>query len=279
MATDILCRFDPAQATPVVFLRDTIQNDKIQVWNGAGNPKYMPLDYYKMTSPLSADDERVLMERFKTATGKQDQVIRITHRLPRTSRPLPNMLTSSVQETPSAPVPRKSNAKSIDAQSAPNGPTGDLPQAGEVPAPMPVTTTPKPLPVDPNEPPSAGMFRRLQELNLRMAELAQRIASLDMERQNATTDYDTAKEACKELTIEYGKAIEQEAADELRKRKEALANLTANTNPLAVAAQALHDTETAQAPVEPPKADPAPATSKARGTGGRFKKAPAPAGK
>src|SRR5437763_10236924 len=142
MATDILCRFDARDQQPVVFLRDTIQGDKIQVWNGKGNPQWMPLDYYKMTGPLSADDERVLLDRYKKATNKEDQVIRITHRLPRNSRPLPNVLTdntasqsfkdinpppaaSKAASTASKPA---SGAKPIEAQTPPAGPTGDLPQ-------------------------------------------------------------------------------------------------------------------------------------------------------
>jgi hypothetical protein len=288
MATDILCRFDPAQQTPVVFLRDSINGNKIQVWKGTGKPEYMPLDYYKMTSPLSADDERVLMERFKQATGKQDQVIRITHRMPRTSRPLPNMLApqsapSSVVSEDKQPLAtqRKSTAKPIDAQNAPNVPTGDLPKEGEVPAPMPAATAPAPVSVEPNEPPSAAMFRRIKELNARMAELSATI-------QNATTDYEAAKQACKELTAEFEQQIERESQEELRKRKEMLAQVTGLSDPLATAAQALHDSATkpaeqpadpalAEPPKDEPKAD-APAASKPRATG-QARRAPAPAGK
>jgi len=286
MATDILCRFDPAQQAPVVFLRDSINGNKIQVWKGTGKPEFMPLDYYKMTSPLSADDERVLMERFKQATGKQDQVIRITHRMPRTSRPLPNMLAanapdSAVNEDKQPPATqRKSAAKPIDAQDAPSGPTGDLPKAGEVPAALPASTAPTAPVTDPNEPPSATMFRRIKELNARMAELTATI-------QNATTDYEATKQACKELTAEFEQQIERESQEELRKRKEMLAQLSGLSDPLATAAQALHDAGTKpaeQVPAEPlrdePKAEtPATAAPKARHTGGRVQRSPAPAGK
>jgi hypothetical protein len=286
MATDILCRFDPAQQTPVVFLRDSINGNKVQVWKGTGKPEYVPLDYYKMTSPLSADDERVLMERFKQATGKQDQVIRITHRMPRTSRPLPNMLAAAsapasvVNEEKPQATQRKTNAKPIDAQNAPSGPTGDLPQAGEVPAALPATTAPTAPVIDPNEPPSAAMFRRIKELNARMAQLTETI-------QNATTDYDATKQACKELTAEFEQQIERESQEELRKRKEMLAQVTGLSDPLATAAQALHDSATKPAeqlaaPAEPPKDEPkadAPAAPKARHIGGRVQRSPAPAGK
>jgi hypothetical protein len=280
MATDILCRYDAAQQAPVVFLRDSINGNKIQVWKGTGKPEFMPLDYYKMTSPLSADDERVLMERFKQATGKQDQVVRITHRMPRTSRPLPNVLAAAtapasvVNEDKQPPATqRKSTAKPIDAQNAPSGPTGDLPQAGEVPAALPASTAPTPAPVGPNEPPSAAMFRRIKELNAHMAQLTATI-------QNATTDYEATKQACKELTAEFEQQIERESQEELRKRKEMLAQVTGFSDPLAQAAQALHDTETkpaAQAPAEQPKVDPAPTAAKTRGAGGKFQRSPAPA--
>jgi len=284
MPTDILCRFDPAQEAAVVFLRDTINGNKIQVWKGTGKPEFMPLDYYKMTMPLSADDERVLMERFKQATGKQDQVVRITHRMPRTSRPLPNMLAGAAapasvvnEDKQQAPATqRKSSAKPIDAQNAPSGPTGDLPKAGEVPAALPASNASTAPAIDPNEPPSAVMFRRIKELNARMAQLTATI-------QNATTDYDATKQACKELTAEFEQQIERESQEELRRRKEMLAQVTGLSDPLATAAQALHDEATktaAQAPAEQPKADPAPAQTKTtRGAGGKFQRSPAPAKK
>jgi hypothetical protein len=282
MATDILCRFDPAQQAPVVFLRDTINGNKIQVWKGTGKPEFMPLDYYKMTSPLSADDERVLMERFKQATGKQGQVIRITHRMPRTSRPLPNVLSGEAapanvvsEDTQQAPATqRKTNAKPIDAQNAPIGPTGDLPKAGEVPAPLSAANASTALVIDPNEPPSAAMFRRIKELNARMAQLTETI-------QNATTDYEATKQACKELTAEFEQQIERESQEELRKRKEMLAQVTGFSDPLALAAQALHDEATkpaAQGPAEQPKAD-LVTTKTTRGAGGKFQRSPAPAKK
>lgn len=89
---EVLCRIDAGEQKPVVFLRDTINNGKIQVWKGEGNPVYVPLEYYKMTGPLSAADEKALMERYKKATGKEDQIIKIAHRLPRNERPLPNRI-------------------------------------------------------------------------------------------------------------------------------------------------------------------------------------------
>lgn len=103
---EILCRVDASTVppTPVVFLRDTINKNQIQVWKGEGNPVYVPLDYYKMTGPLSAQDEKALMERYKLATGKQDQIIKINHRLPRNERPLPNLLATTPPAAVKAPV-------------------------------------------------------------------------------------------------------------------------------------------------------------------------------
>jgi dGTP triphosphohydrolase len=125
------------------------------------------------------------------------------------------------------------------------------------------------------------MFRRIKELNARMAELSATI-------QNATTDYEAAKQACKELTAEFEQQIERESQEELRKRKEMLAQVTGLSDPLATAAQALHDSATkpaeqpadpalAEPPKDEPKAD-APAASKPRATG-QARRAPAPAGK
>lgn len=273
MTTEILCRFDPRDQAPVVFLRDSINKDQIQVWNGSGNPKYMPLDYYRMTNPLSAADERVLMERFKAATGKQDQVVHISHRLPRTPRPLPNMLsTPSKQEEPR----QSRRGKPIEAQNAPEAPQGDLPQGGEQPAPMP-QTQPVAAPTAPViESASASLFRRIQELNQRSADLNQKITSLNTEVQNTTTDLDATKVAIKELMTEFEAALEAEAVEELRKRKEMLAALAANLAPavpetLAEAAQALHDNDTKPAEETTTK------EAKQPRAGGRFTKAPAPA--
>lgn len=284
MATvEILCRFDAGKQAPVVFLRDTIQGDKIQVWDREGQ-RTMPLDYYRMTAPLSADDERVLMEQFKKATNRQDQMVHINHRMPRTSRPMPNLLAPTAKQgnagmkdinPPPAPAKAatqsKTQAKPIDAQPAPSGPSGDLPQAGETLAPaqpsaaatatVPVTQV---APANPNEPPSAGMFRRIQELNQHSVELNQKIAGLNNELQNANTDLNTTKAAIKELMAEFEAALEAEAAEETRKRKEMLAQLAASVDPMAAAAQALHDSATQttaqgqgtaqEAKTQPPKA-------------------------
>lgn len=254
MATvEILCRFDAGKQAPVVFLRDTIQGDKIQVWDREGQ-RTMPLDYYRMTAPLSADDERVLMEQFKKATNRQDQMVHINHRMPRTSRPMPNLLApaagkNQMKDINPPPAPAKSAAKStgakpIDAQPAPSGPSGDLPRPGETPAQAPAATTTAPAtalvpPANPNEPPSAGMFRRIQELNQHSVELNQKIAALDEEKQKATTDLNATKAAIKELMAEFEAALEAEAAEETRKRREMLAQLAGTLDPVTQFAQEL----------------------------------------
>lgn len=129
-ATEILCRFDPASQTPVVFVADTMENDQIQAWKGTGPIEYVPLAYYHITRALSAEDERVLTERFKSSTGKQNQIVKVRHRLPRTSRPIPNLLANSGSAF-NANQPRANNekverrnphAKSIDAMPVPPAP-------------------------------------------------------------------------------------------------------------------------------------------------------------
>lgn len=131
---EILCRIDPATTKPVVFVTDSIHNGKIQAWNGEGKAEYVPLDFYHMTGPLSAADERILCERFvkqANVTG----VVKIRHRLPRTSRPLPNLLSmvahapddvasnATIMTTPVAP-PRKRRGPSakVAVKGAKRGP-------------------------------------------------------------------------------------------------------------------------------------------------------------
>lgn len=298
MATvEILCRYDAAKQAPVVFLRDTIQGDKIQVWDGE-RQSLMPMDYYSVTRPLSAEDERVLAERFKKATNRQDQVVHINHRMPRVSKALPNLLASSapaqnikdINPPPAARQDAKAagRGKPIEQQPAPSAPVGDLPQANETPAPLPKAQDAAPVaqvataPTG-NEPASVALFNKIKELNARMSELAQKITGLNTELANATTDYDTAKQAVEELKPELMKAIEAEAAEELNRRKQMLAALT-DDPALATAAQALHDAGTAQNDTETPatasktqaQATPAKATTQPR-QGGKFASKSAPA--
>lgn len=240
--TEILCRYDAAQQVPVVFLRDTITPDnKIQVWNGQGKPVFMPLDYYKMTSHLSAADERVLMERFKEATGRQDMLVHINHRLPRNARPTPNLLASENAApsilAPKEPVQRSSSAKSIDTQPLPPGPEGDVPQAGEMPA-APAASLDRRASDRINETPGARMWRSIEELQLRMAALTATQGELTARLHDTNVELETTKQACAELIAEYNAVIEQEAQETLRKQKEALAALTAIVAPQAADTQA-----------------------------------------
>lgn len=304
--TDILCRFDVRDQNPVVFLRDTIQGDRIQVWTGKGNPVWMPLDYYRSTNPLNAGDEKVLADRYKAATGKQDQIIRITHRLPRSNKPLPSVLShdSTLTTGDKGGATNKAasgNAKPIESQPAPQGPTGDLPKPGETLAASSSTANAlsdnpnvslQPnagAAANPNEPPSAAMFRKIQELQARMSELVTTISTLNAQVRDATTDYETCKQACADLTKEFEAAIEAEAAEELRKRKEMLASVMgAQADPVAqfaaeLAVAGASPVTTNPAPAAPPKAEdkgqqqaavqtPAKADPKPRGQGGRFQK-------
>ncbi len=259
--TEILCRYDAAQQVPVVFLRDTITPDnKIQVWNGQGKPVFMPLDYYKMTSHLSAADERVLMERFKEATGRKDMLVHINHRLPRNARPTPNLLaTENAAPSILEPKERKSSAKSIDTQPLPPGPEGDVPQAGETPA-APAANLDRRASDRINETPGARMWRSIEELQLRMAALTATQGELTARLHDTNVELETTKQACTELIAEYNAVIEQEAQETLRKQKEALAALTAIVAPQATETQApapepVAETvpEQAEAPTDGPK--------------------------
>jgi hypothetical protein len=282
MATDILCRFDRAKNAAVVFLSDTINGNQIQAWDGHGNPKYVPLDYYHMTAPLSAADEKVLMERFKQATNRNDQVLRIRQRLPRTPRHLPNILASSAPgalvSAPAPATPRKSAAKAIEHQPAPPAAQGNLPQPGETLAPIPQAPVKPELPADvAGELPSVGLFRRIETLNKFIMAQQQHIALLDAEVQKATTDRDAAQKAIAELTVEFEKAIKQEAADAVAKSKAMLQAVKASADPVAQFAQ--HLEQAGAQPIAPAQQQPAakaPTGGKQRGTGGRFQKAPAP---
>jgi hypothetical protein len=280
MTTEILCRFDPAKQAAVVFLSDTINGKQIQAWSGEGKPHYVPLDYYHMTAPLSANDEKVLMERFKTATGKQDQVVHIRQRLPRQQRKLPNLLTTGGGELKDVNPPpaarkgnqRKAGALSIEAQFLPAAPQGaPAPGEGLTPAP-PVKSLAEArtgLPAA-NELPSTILWAKIEQLNARMQELAANVAGLTHQLADANTDLATTKEACTQVIAEYNAAIEAEAAEALRKRQQMLAQLTATVGaPLAPA--------TPPAP-EAPASNTAPAeAAKPRGNGGRFvKKGEAP---
>lgn len=277
--TEILCRFDPAKQQPVVFLRDTINAGKIQVWTEGQKAAYVPLDYYSMTRHLSADDERVLMERFKQATNRADQVVHINHRLPRSPRATPNMLARSapsvlVSETAAA---RKAsgNAKSLESQPAPAGPTGDLPQPGETLAPVQAVAAPRLT-----ERASAAIWRQIEEENAKLSSLTPMIADFKHKLEVATAECQAAQHRVQALSAEYSTAIQKEAQEDLQQNMARLSNLT---DPIANLAQVLQDAgaqpatppaQEAAAPAAPAPAAPAPAATNGgkatRGQGGKF---------
>jgi hypothetical protein len=211
MTTDILCRFDAAKQEGVVFLADTMKGNKIQAWNGTGNPVWVPLDYYHQTGPLSAADERVLMERFKQSTNRGDTVVRLRQRLPRVSRPLPNLLSGAATESVLPSVLQPASAlPSID--------TPPVAVAGELP--------------------SAALWRqavadndRLQQMQAAIGSVEEQIVSLNTQLQSFKTDYENAKVAYADLTVKYNAAIEQEAQALIKERQAALAAV--GTSPVA----------------------------------------------
>lgn len=121
---EILCRRDPSNNALVVFVTDTIHHNKIKAWKNDGTYEYVPLEYYHVTAPLSASDERILCERFVAATNAAG-IVKIRQRLPRTNRPLPNLLksegdvpagTTILTGATEPPVKARGNSKKPTAQ-------------------------------------------------------------------------------------------------------------------------------------------------------------------
>jgi hypothetical protein len=89
--TEILCRVDRSNSSPVVFIADTVDYDKhtVQAWT-KGDAQTVSLNYYHQTGPLSSSDEEILRQRYARAFNNPDVVVR--HRLPRTVKVLENIL-------------------------------------------------------------------------------------------------------------------------------------------------------------------------------------------
>ena len=98
-ATEILCRLDAAKSMPIIFFPSTIDKGMLMAW-GDGREMVTTLAHYHTTLPLSSSDENVLRGRYVAAIGDDSVVIR--HRLPRTIRHRPNILTP---DAPQMPVP------------------------------------------------------------------------------------------------------------------------------------------------------------------------------
>lgn len=236
MTTDILCRFDAAKREGVVFLADTMKGNKIQAWNGTGNPVYVPLDYYHQTGPLSASDEKVLMERFKQATNRADQIVRLRQRLPRVSRPLPNMLSSANAASETSVLPPIASAAPAPAA---------MPQAAPV---VPVA----------GELRSALLYRQIVADNDRLVQMQAVIGNLNQQVSDITAqinqfaaEFEAAKASYNKLTVEYSQAIEEEAKAILEQRK---AELAAVGQTPANAVPPVPSAPVTTAPVEAPKA-------------------------
>lgn len=91
--SQILCRLDSNANAAVVFNVDNWNKDDstILVWtNGATELKPVPMTYYYGTSALSANDERIMAERY--AAAMNDANVQIRHRLPRTEKQRPDLL-------------------------------------------------------------------------------------------------------------------------------------------------------------------------------------------
>lgn len=124
---EILCRIDPATTKPVVFIANTYNRESSTVsgWvYGDKAPHPMSVEFYHTTLPLSEEDQKTLAERYKTATGDNDAILR--QRLPRTPKSRPNLLAAAAAPQATAP---------LTMQPRPRKPRG---QRNTVDAPIPV---------------------------------------------------------------------------------------------------------------------------------------------
>lgn len=261
MATDILCRFDAAKREGVVFLADTMKGNKIQAWNGTGNPVWVPLDYYHMTGPLSASDEKVLMERFKQATNRADQIVRLRQRLPRVARPLPNMLSTANAAAETSVLPPMASVATAPAA---------MPQAAPV---VPVA----------GELRSALLYRqivadndRLVQMQAVIGNLNQQVADITAQINQFAAEFEAAKASYNKLTVEYSQAIEEEAKAILEQRKAELAAVgqtPANAVPPVPSAPiATSPVEASKAPARRPAAKRSTRKAPAKKTSGKPRK-------
>lgn len=115
-ATEILCRFDPSTAKPVVFVTNRMDGNNIEAWTG-GDAVMMPLSYYHTTQPLSAKDEKILRDRY--AAHVNDAHVQIRHRLPRTARAVPDRLPATKKAAAPAPTPASNVVPIASASSTP----------------------------------------------------------------------------------------------------------------------------------------------------------------
>ncbi len=111
--TEILCRFDPEKKKPVVFITSrNFEGGMIESWITGNATEMTPLSYYYTTLPLSAADEVLLRNRFAKAVN--DNNVQIRHRLPRTTREVPNRLARSVAASPVAATPAPAVAPVVE---------------------------------------------------------------------------------------------------------------------------------------------------------------------
>lgn len=100
----ILCRLDPNQNAPIVFVCDNWSKDDttIPAWvNGETQLKHVPMTYYHGTRALSAADERTVAERY--ALAMNDSQVQIRHRLPRTEKKLPTLFSRVAENSVTLP--------------------------------------------------------------------------------------------------------------------------------------------------------------------------------
>ena len=104
MSANIICRIDPTNNKPVVFVTDQMDYEKgiILSWNAepGADAEIKPLTYYQITNPVSEADEKVLVERYMERFGEKEVLVR--HKLPRRQKPTQSFLSGPVTVTNSA---------------------------------------------------------------------------------------------------------------------------------------------------------------------------------
>jgi hypothetical protein len=97
MSANIICRIDPTNNKPVVFVTDQMDYDKGEILSWIAEPgqdaEIKPLTYYQITNPVSEADEKVLVERYMEKFGEKEITVR--HKLPRRAKPTQSFLSGN----------------------------------------------------------------------------------------------------------------------------------------------------------------------------------------
>lgn len=285
--TEILCRLDRATNKPVVFISHTYANNQIQMWDGGDELKIVPLHEYQRTEMLSKADEDHVAKRFNRHF-KEQAVVR--HRLPRQQRERPQLFAPHTNDNsqkepapqanttpPAANNQPASNVISLSTANAlsTNPAVSLLPAAGVPAAPVSQGEIP------PTDLSSVDLLGKITEEGAKLKTLAESVATLTAQLQQATTDHEASKRNYAILTAQYQMASDREAEEERRRKQAALdAALAplivlkheADTNANAPAQPEAQQPAGQQQQAEPPKEQAQDSKGPARGAGGKFQK-------